>query len=173
MRAAFWSSALLLPLLTLSADGCTSARDSTAGAVLLESADPALAGLSWLAGAWSDGGQGRRTEEHWTHATGGTMLGLGRTTQSGRTVFFEFLRIESRPDGIYYVAQPLGRPPTAFKLVTGETGPDRVVFENPQHDFPKRISYTRRGGELQVRIEGDANGRSEEWIWNRATVKRD
>ena len=45
------------------------------------------------------------------------MLGMGRTVAGNRTVEFEFLRLEQRGDGIYYIASPKGRcPVTEFKL---------------------------------------------------------
>jgi Domain of unknown function (DUF6265) len=70
------------------------------------------------------------------------MLGMSRTLAGSRTVEFEFLRIEQREDGIYYVAQPKGRcPATDFKLT--RAGAQEAVFENPQHDFPKRIIYRK------------------------------
>ena len=66
---------------------------------------------------------------------------------------FEFLRIEERADGVFYVAQPGGRPPTEFKLTKLEG--NSVVFENPQHDHPKIIRYRPGDGALVVEIEGD------------------
>jgi hypothetical protein len=83
------------------------------------------------------------------------MIGMARAVVGGKTAAFEFLRIETREDGIYYVAQPQGRcPATPFKLVSLDAG--EAVFANPEHDFPKRIRY-RRGpdGTLIARVEGD------------------
>jgi Domain of unknown function (DUF6265) len=99
--------------------------------------------LSWLAGDWQSAPGGRtQVEEHWIQPAGGSMLGMSRTVAGSRTVEFEFLRIEQREDGIYYVAQPKGRcPATDFKLT--RAGAQEAVFENPQHDFPKRIIYRK------------------------------
>jgi len=85
------------------------------------------------------------------------MLAVSRTTAGERTVAFEFLRIEARADGIFYVAQPGGRPPTEFRLTraAGET----AVFENPQHDHPKIIRYSRTGTTLVAEVEGDEQGK--------------
>jgi hypothetical protein len=117
-----------------------------------------IQGLAWMAGDWqADRGQAT-VDEHWTRPAGGTMLGTSRTVAGRRTVEFEFLRIEQRADGIFYVAQPGGRPPTDFRLVRLEK--QRVVFENLQHDFPQRIIYERRAdGSLLARIEGDVGGK--------------
>ncbi|HEX3248679.1 MAG TPA: DUF6265 family protein [Pyrinomonadaceae bacterium] len=116
---------------------------------------PALADLAWIAGAWQTQLGGRRQiEEHWTQAAGATMLGMSRTVAGEKTVEFEYLRIEQRADGIYYVAHPQARcPGTDFKLTRASA--TEAVFENPQHDFPKRIIY-RKGADdsLTASIDG-------------------
>ena len=86
------------------------------------------------------------------------MLGLSRTVAGGQTVSFEFLRIESRADGTFYVAQPQGRPPVKFRLTL--RAENRAVFENPQHDHPKIIRYSKESdGSLHAEIEGDEKGK--------------
>ena len=84
------------------------------------------------------------------------MLGLSRTVAGGRIYEFEYLRIEQRPDGIYYVAHPKARcPGTDFKL--SRITPTEVVFENPAHDFPKRITYRKTSeGSLVASVDGGA-----------------
>ena len=118
---------------------------------------PGLERLTWLAGDWG-GTLGRaQIEEHWLPAGGQIMLGVARTVAGGRTVSFEFLRIEARADGVYYVAQPGGRPPTDFKATQLED--HLAVFENPQHDHPKIIRYSLQpDGTLLAQIEGDEKG---------------
>ena len=117
---------------------------------------PKLSDLSWLAGDWQSAGGRSQTEEHWTQAAGGSMMGLSRTIAGGRTYEFEYLRIEERAEGIYYVAHPKARcPGTDFKL-TRLTATE-AVFENPAHDFPKRIIYRKAGdGSLVATVDGDA-----------------
>lgn len=102
-----------------------------------------IADLSWIAGDWQTAPGGRRQiEEHWTSVAGGSMMGLSRTVAGDKTVEFEYLRIEQRADGIYYVAHPKARcPGTDFKLTRSSA--TEAVFENPQHDFPKRIIYRK------------------------------
>lgn len=117
---------------------------------------PTIADLNWLAGDWQTTGGRSQTDEHWTQAAGGSMLGLSRTVAGGRTYEFEYLRIEQRADGIYYVAHPKARcPGTDFKL-TRLTSTE-VVFENPAHDFPKRITYRKTAeGSLVATVDGGA-----------------
>jgi hypothetical protein len=109
--------------------------------------------LAWLAGAWRADG----TEEIWLPPAGGMLIGLGRTiARDGAS--FEYLRIE--PDGsgaLVYVAMPGGSAPTTFRLAS--RGEREVAFENPAHDFPRRIDYRREGDTLKVRLEGVEGGR--------------
>jgi hypothetical protein len=117
-----------------------------------------LADISWIAGDWQtpptmSGGR-RQIEEHWTGVAGGTMMGMSRTVAGDKTVEFEYVRIEQRADGIYYVAHPKARcPGTDFKLTRASA--TEAVFENPQHDFPKRIIYRKTADDsLTASIDG-------------------
>ena len=101
-----------------------------------------ISDMDWLAGAWvGTRGSGGTTsiEERWSPPLGGAMLGLSRTVSRGKMTAFEYLRIVERDSGLLYIAQPGGAQPTEFVL----TGLDstRAVFENPRHDYPKRIVY--------------------------------
>lgn len=105
-----------------------------------------LAALAWLAGRFTvteTVAQGIQVEmeEHWGPAGGGAMLGTARTVTKGRMASFEFLRIVERDGGLVYVAQPNGGPAVEFVLT--ELSPTRALFENPYHDYPKRILYER------------------------------
>jgi hypothetical protein len=118
-----------------------------------ESQAAPAAPLDWLAGQWCGGEGSERVEEHWmSPAKNGELLGLSRTLKDGRMASFEFLRIGD-VDGVpTYLAQPGGRPPTAFKRTDG--GERWVRFENPAHDFPTRIEYRREGETLQAQVGG-------------------
>jgi Domain of unknown function (DUF6265) len=123
--------------------------------ILITAAEHDISQLTWMAGDWQTAPGGRaQIEEHWTQPAGGSMLGMSRTVAGNRTAEFEFLRIEQRDDGIYYVAQPKGRcPATDFKLT--RVGSQEAVFENPQHDFPKRITYRKMADDsLTAAIDG-------------------
>jgi hypothetical protein len=116
--------------------------------------------FAWLAGSWQLTSGARCIEEHWTLPSNNLLVGTSRTLEGGRTVSFEFLRIEARADGIYYIPQPGGRPPVDFKLASENAA--ELVFVNPGHaDHLKRIVYRRQGDTgLAARIEGEDNGRA-------------
>jgi Domain of unknown function (DUF6265) len=131
---------------------------------------PDVSSLSWLSGHWAGSQDGTEMEEIWTTARGGMLLGLHRDVKGGRTVSYEFLRIEAVPEGLTYFASPRGRPATPFRAVQGENAKSRIVFENKAHDFPTRILYwLSEDGRLHARIEGTLRGQpaSEEWTWSR------
>lgn len=98
--------------------------------------------LAWLAGAWvgTRGTNGAISfEERWSAPKGGAMLATSRTVSRDKMSAFEFLRIVERDGGLVYIAQPGGAAGTEFVLT--EFSATRAVFDNPLHDYPKRIVY--------------------------------
>ena len=123
-----------------------------------------LARLDWMVGNWTGERGGIWYQELWLTAKGSTMFGVHHEVQQGvdRTLGFEFLRIEAREDGVFYLASPDGRPATPFALEHLEE--KSVTFANPEHDFPQRIRYERKGDELFARVEG-AGSSPLSWRW--------
>jgi hypothetical protein len=118
---------------------------------LLAAASPA--DLAFMKGAWEGGAGSMKFEERWTEEAGGLMLGVSRTLKGERAVSFEFLRVEFRKDGVFYVAQPGGGPKTEFKLKASDG--KSATFENPQHDHPKLIRYSLSpDGTLKAELDG-------------------
>ena len=127
---------------------------------------PTISDLAWMAGGWRTAAGGRaQIEEHWMSPAGGSMLGMGRTVVGDRTVEFEFLRLEQRADAVYYVASPGGQcPSTDFKLT--RLSAQEAIFENPQHDFPKRVIYKKNAdGSLTASIDAGAGTKSQSFSY--------
>jgi hypothetical protein len=130
-----------------------------------------IADLAWMTGDWQTDPTGRAvSEEHWTRPAGGSMVGVSRTLVGDRTASFEFLRIELRGESIFYIANPKGLcPATDFKL--NRLSGQEAVFENPQHDFPKRIIYRKNSeGGLSAIVDGGEGTKSERFDF-KAMVK--
>jgi len=129
--------------------------------------------LSWMSGDWETAPGRAQIDEHWTKVAGGSLIGMSRTVAGGKTVFFEYLRIEARGAEIYYVAHPKARTPgTDFKLA--RLTPQEAVFANPAHDFPKRIIYRRNAdGSLTARIEGDGTEKEKPQEFHYRPVPKD
>ncbi len=124
-----------------------------------------IAQLAWLAGTWNRADGPVAFQERWTSPAGGAMLAVSRTLKGDRMVAFEFLRIIERDGSLVYIAQPNGRPPTEFTL-TAITA-DSATFENPLHDFPKMIRYSKRAdGSLEARVS-DGGQKGETFVFKK------
>ncbi|HYC59422.1 MAG TPA: DUF6265 family protein [Thermoanaerobaculia bacterium] len=126
-------------------------------------AETKLAELSWLTGEWAATIDGLEMEEIWSTPRGGVLIGMHRDISKKRTSF-EFMRIAETADGITFFGQPGGKPAVPFRLT--QSSAQRVVFANPEHDFPKRVIYRMKDSRLCARVEGDGDA-GEEWCWSR------
>lgn len=120
-------------------------------------AQDVLAPAAWLGGCWELRAGARVTTEQWMAPHGGMMPGMSRTVVRDTVREFEFLRIQSRAGQVAYLAQPSGRPETAFAAAL--LSDTLLVFRNPAHDFPQQISYRKvTRDSLVARIEGPPGG---------------
>ena len=93
--------------------------------------------------------------EQWTYPAG-IMIGMAYSMRDGQMVDHEFLRIVEKDGEVYFVAIPYRQKETHFKLTSLTDGV--AVFENPEHDFPQKITYTRGSTGITARVEGTSNG---------------
>jgi len=124
----------------------------------IATADSDIAQLHWLSGCWAANDKEQGSIEYWTAPAGNSMLGVSRSVREGSTVFFEYMRIvvEDTND-IVFVASPDGQTTATFALIYLDDS--KVVFENPQHDFPQRVIYRlEQPSQLVGRIEGTVDG---------------
>ena len=124
-----------------------------------------LAALAWLEGCWRGAVNRREFREHWMPLRGNVLIGVSHMVMQDKTQGFEYLRLESRPDGIYYVASPAGKAESAFRLTEqtvdrAEGRNDQIfTFANPRPEFPQRIVYRRATeGWLYAMVEGKVDG---------------
>ncbi len=121
--------------------------------------------LAFMSGNWVQKKNGEEVQENWLGPRAETMVATNLTSREGKpNASFEFLRIAKKDGKIIYFASPGGRPATEFPLK--ELKENAVVFENPDHAFPRRIMYTRVDKDtLVARIEGRIKDQDvqEEW----------
>ncbi|MCB9472784.1 MAG: hypothetical protein H6678_03125 [Candidatus Delongbacteria bacterium] len=117
-----------------------------------------LDSLSWMLGNWVTPEGKSATHESWVQHSADTWEGVGYSEDrsSGERTQGESLRLVSMGGEIFYIAKVAHNDyPTAFKLV--ECGPDRALFTNPEHDFPKALEYRLlEGGHLDVLVSDGA-----------------
>ncbi len=127
-------------------------------------AQPQAAFPSWMAGAWAVTDGDRWTEEFWTHARGGVMIGASREGRGETLRTWESIRILRKPDGsLAYIPMPNGGPPVEFAMVRQDER--SIEFANPAHDFPQRIRYWRDGNGLHAEIALIDGSRAVSWSY--------
>jgi hypothetical protein len=120
--------------------------------------------LGWMTGHWITADAA--TEEDWTAPRAGVMLGTGRTIQAGTLREYEFLRLQAGADGVpVYWGSPNGATAVGFRLT--QAGPSSATFDNPDHDYPQRISYRRDGDALVATISAIDDSHAMSWTYRR------
>lgn len=146
-------------------DAKAAAKDEAKGGPKDAAAEPAagpLAMMSWLAGCWKGEVNKREFREFWHPPRGNIMVGVSRTALPERTISFEYLRLEPRADGVYYVTTSMGKSESAFKFTGGtRDGNDEIfTFQRGGSEFPSTLTYRRGGGGwLYIEVVGQAQGK--------------
>ena len=119
-----------------------------------------LAGLEWMVGTWKQQENEQTVSyESWEKESDLHFVGGACTIQNGDTVWKESLEIKIENNkAIYYASVPENDGPVGFAMTTKENS--RVDFENPEHDFPWKITYWTGNDTLYARIAGFRNGQA-------------
>lgn len=127
--------------------------------------------LYWLADDWTMIQNGETTSSHetWRRVNDSLFRGEGYELMPGAdTAVLENIDLAVKDGGIFYMPAVKGQnegQPVPFRMVSCRD--QEVVFENPEHDFPQRISYRLHGMDtLIARIEG--RGRQAELVFLRS-----
>lgn len=114
----------------------------------------------WLLGTWSGGRPGRELLETWVKQDDSTFLGRGSMIKGKDTVLQESVSLQQREGRLYYVPtvtnQNSGK---AVRFTLTAISDRQLVFENPAHDFPQKITYTQiTPDSLLAEISGTVQG---------------
>ena len=124
--------------------------------------------LGWLEGCWRGTVNQREFRESWLPLRGGMIVGAGHMVMQDKTQDFEYMRIEARPGGVYYVIASSGKPEASFKLatITEDGNGTEFTFVKGGDEFPQRIVYHRGSeGWLYASIDGKANGEERKVVY--------
>lgn len=107
----------------------------------------------WLDGKWVDEGNG--FYESWTKSGDSMLTGYGYQLIEGDTIFGESLKIKMLSEKWAYIVNTEDEE-TIFYLIN-KPG-DSIVFDNPENNFPKRITYVKESnGNISATIENPGN----------------
>ncbi|MCD8538665.1 MAG: DUF6265 family protein [Leadbetterella sp.] len=121
----------------------------------------------WLVGTWENKTPRGSVYETWNKAGDTALTGKSYRVAEKDTMVFETLRIVREKDGLVYIPtvknQNSGLP---VRFTATQVTASGLVFENPEHDFPQLISYTRVGADsLVAEISGIRNGRERKQVF--------
>lgn len=121
--------------------------------------------VSWLEGTWNRTNvkAGRSAHERWIKTNEG-LQGWGVNMSGADTTFVEKLRIVTKDNKLYYVADVPQNKESTYFLITEVTATS-FTCEAPEHDFPKKIVYQLDGTKLKATISG--NGKSFDYFFER------
>lgn len=111
--------------------------------------------FDFLLGDWerTNNKPGVITKEHWTIKSPTIYIGHGYTTKKSDTTFNEHMQL-IKQDSVWILE--VGGPnelPTKF-TITSHTK-NSLVAENPEHDFPKKISYSYFDDTLSAKVSNE------------------
>jgi hypothetical protein len=115
---------------------------------------------NWLVGTWFSKSGERSNYERWNKSNDSTYLGRSYSIQHGDTVSAESVTLVQQGETITYIPIVQGQNnnmPVMFTLVSSDS--NKLIFENPSHDFPQIITYWRVPPDsLIAEISGLING---------------
>jgi len=116
--------------------------------------------LQWLVGNWTNISNESESYENWIQENDSTLTAFSYTTIEKDTVFSETMMLQQLGDAAFLtVGVPDQNEAEAVIFTLLATGDAVFTFENKNHDFPKRISYTNPVKDsIHAWIEGEIDG---------------
>lgn len=114
----------------------------------------------WLVGTWENKTPKGSIFETWRKVNDHEFSGKSYLIKEKDTVFFETIQLVQEQDQLFYIPRVKNQNSGLPVRFTGTTiSETRLVFENSQHDFPQKISYTKiTSDSLVAEISGIRSG---------------
>ena len=117
--------------------------------------------LAWLEGTWQNSTPDGLFTEQWTKESDSTFIAESTVTKGKDTLFYETIVLDQKGDSLHYIVTTPNQnnaKPVSFTLKSFTA--NSYVFENKQHDFPQRITYTKvTNDSIVAEISGIQKGR--------------
>ncbi len=120
----------------------------------------------WLLGRWENDSRAGKMVEEWATFNDSTLIGFGLFIVGQDTVFSEDMQLVQRGDSLSFSAKAYGQnddKPVKFDMTS--SAENEMTFENPAHDFPKKIIYKHVKDSLIAEVSGVEKGQPKtEWF---------
>lgn len=129
--------------------------------------------FEWLIGTWKNETSRGIVFESWNKKRDFEYVGMSYSVSEKDTTLFETIRITKDGDNMFYVptiSTQNNALPISFlaKIIT----PEKLVFENPSHDFPQVITYYRISTDsIVAEISGIIDGKERKRTFPMKRVK--
>jgi hypothetical protein len=115
---------------------------------------PEMNKASELLGRWENSTSDGLFSEIWHKENDSLMVAESYFAIENDTVFAEILRLEAHKNQLTLIVAMPNQEPVSFIMTSSEN--QKLVFENPNHDFPKKITYEIiHQDSLYAEISGD------------------
>lgn len=129
--------------------------------ILISGCSPDIGAFFWLTGTWEMAKpNGNSRLESWEKESRKALTGKGISVANGDSTVLETIALYIDHHQTWYVPvvsdQNEGQA-VQFKLVSASAG--HFIFENPEHDFPQRITYHFKPldkNPITVKTQGDS-----------------
>lgn len=99
---------------------------------------------NWFIGEWENTSDEGSFREIWTKTNDSVYSGISIVVIEQDTVFYENISLEQKKDSVFYNVSVKGQnkdQAVSFYLTSSDY--DKLVFENPNHDYPSKITYSK------------------------------
>jgi Domain of unknown function (DUF6265) len=99
---------------------------------------------NWFIGDWENASDEGSFREIWTKTNDSVYSGISIVVIEQDTVFYENVSLEQKKDSVFYNVSVKGQnkdQAVSFYLTSSDN--DKLVFENPNHDYPSKITYSK------------------------------
>lgn len=120
-----------------------------------------IVAADWLLGNWENKSDDGDLLEYWKKVNDSIYEGESYFIKGKDTLHFEKIQMEQKGENLLYIATVKGQnndKPVTF--INNDTIEKQLVFENPKHDFPQKISYSMvTKDSIVIQISGIQQGK--------------
>ena len=115
----------------------------------------------WLIGTWENNSQDGVLTENWQKVNDRTFSATSYFIKNDDTLHSEKITLSQHSEMLMYSATVNGQNnDKAIDFGSTTTTENKLVFENPSHDYPQKITYTKNANNtLTAEISGNLQGK--------------